>query len=67
MLAKRIVTILPDMSLDEILEVTQIYSISGLTSEENPYICNRPFLSPHHTITPVSLVGGGKNPKPRRN
>lgn len=67
MLAKRLVTILPDMSLNEILEVTQIYSISGLTSENNPYIFTRPFLSPHHTITPVSLVGGGKNPKPRRN
>ena len=67
MLAKRLVTILPDMSLEEILEVTKIYSISGLTSEKNPYIMQRPFLSPHHTITPVSLVGGGKNPKPRRN
>ncbi len=67
MLAKRLVTILPDMSLDEILEVTQIYSILGLTSEKKPYIFTRPFLSPHHTITSVSLVGGGKNPKPRRN
>ena len=67
MLAKRLVTILPDMSLDEILEVTKIYSILGLTSERNPYITKRPFLSPHHTITAVSLVGGGKIPKPRRN
>ena len=52
------------MTIDEMLEVTKIYSIVGLTSKEMPLISNRPFRSPHHTVTPVSLVGGGKNPKP---
>ena len=64
MLARRIPTILPDMTIDEVLEVTKIYSIVGLTSKETPLISNRPFRSPHHTVTTVSLVGGGKNPKP---
>ena len=64
MLARRIPTILPDMAIDEMLEVTKIYSIVGLTSKEAPLIANRPFRSPHHTVTAVSLVGGGKNPKP---
>ena len=64
MLARRITTILPDMTIDEMLEVTKIYSIVGLTSKEAPLIANRPFRSPHHTVTAVSLVGGGKNPKP---
>lgn len=64
MLARRIPTILPDMTIDEMLEVTKIYSIVGLTSKEAPLIANRPFRSPHHTVTAVSLVGGGKTPKP---
>jgi magnesium chelatase family protein len=67
MLAKRLPTILPDMKLDEALEITKIYSILGLTGSEEPLIKKRPFRSPHHTITPVSLVGGGRNPKPRRD
>ena len=67
MLARRVPTILPNMIFEEALEVTKIYSILGLTSEETPLITTRPFRSPHHNITPVSLVGGGKNPKPRRN
>lgn len=66
MLAKRLLTILPDMKLDEAFEVTKIYSILGLISAEEPLIKQRPFRSPHHTVTPVSLVGGGRNPKPRR-
>lgn len=52
------------MKLEEALEVTKIYSIVGLTEEEEPLITKRPFQSPHHTITPVSLVGGGRTPKP---
>ena len=64
MLARRLSTILPDMKLEEALEVTKIYSILGLTSNENPLMVKRPFRSPHHTITPVSFVGGGRNPKP---
>ena len=67
MLARRLPTILPDMSLEEKLEVTKIYSILGLTSEQQPLITQRPFRSPHHNITPISLIGGGRNPKPRRN
>lgn len=64
MLARRLPTILPDMKLEQALEVTKIYSILGLTSNENPLMVKRPFRSPHHTITPVSLIGGGRNPKP---
>lgn len=65
MLAKRIPTILPNINFEEMMEITKIYSIAGLTSKENPIICARPFRSPHHTITQVSLVGGGRKPKPR--
>ena len=65
MLAKRLPTILPDMSLEESLEVTKIYSILGLTSTQNPWIYRRPFRNPHDTITPVALIGGGRNSKPR--
>ena len=65
MIAKRLPSILPDLSFEEALEVTKIHSISGLTSENNPIILSRPFRSPHHTITQTSLVGGGKIPKPR--
>ena len=67
MIAKRIPTILPDLSFEECLEITKIHSISGYLSEKNPIITTRPFRAPHHTISPVSLVGGGKYPKPRRN
>lgn len=64
MLAKRLPSILPDMTWEEMLDVTKIYSIEGLTSEKNPIISTRPFRSPHHTITATSLVGGGRNPRP---
>lgn len=64
MLAKRIPTILPDLSFEEALEVTKIHSIAGLLSEEKPIILTRPFRSPHHTVSSASLVGGGKIPKP---
>ena len=66
MLARRLPTILPDLSFNEALEISKIYSIVGLTSKETPLILKRPFRSPHHTITAVSLVGGGKIPKPGR-
>lgn len=65
MLARRLPTILPDLTFEEALEVTKIHSISGLLSEETPLIYTRPFRSPHHTITETSLVGGGRIPKPR--
>lgn len=67
MLARRLPSILPNIKLEEALEITKIYSILGLIGAKEPLIHKRPFRSPHHTITPVSLVGGGKNPKPRRN
>ena len=67
MLAKRFPSILPDISFEEALEVTKIHSVAGLLSEENPIIMTRPFKSPHHTITTTSLIGGGRNPKPRRS
>lgn len=67
MLARRLPTIMPELKLEEALEVTKIYSILGLTSTQKPLIMQRPFRNPHHTITPASLVGGGANPKPRRN
>lgn len=67
MLARRMPTILPDITFEEALEVTKIHSIAGLLTEEKPLIATRPFRSPHHTITPTALIGGGRNPKPRRN
>lgn len=64
MLARRLPSILPDIQFEEALEVTKIHSIAGLLSEKRPMILKRPFRSPHHTITPASLIGGGKIPKP---
>lgn len=64
MLARRFPTILPQMSFEEALEVTKIYSIAGLLPKGTPLITTRPFRAPHHTISTVSLVGGGKYPKP---
>jgi len=59
MLAERIPTIMPQMTMEEILETTVIYSIAGLLSEETPCISTRPFRQPHHTITKAGLLGGG--------
>ena len=64
MLAQRLITILPDLSYDESLEITKIYSVSGLLDEKNPIITKRPFRTPHHSITQTSLIGGGRIPKP---
>lgn len=64
MLAKRLPTILPDMTLDEMLEVTKVHSISGLLSTNQALVTTRPFRSPHHTASNISLVGGGTMPKP---
>lgn len=65
MLANRIPTILPNLNFDECMEITKIHSIAGKLSKENPIIKQRPFRAPHHTITQVALIGGGKYPKPR--
>ena len=67
MLARRIPSILPDLTFEEALEITKIHSISGKLTQKCPLITTRPFRSPHHTITTSSLVGGGRIPKPRRN
>lgn len=64
MLARTMPTILPEMTLDESLEVTKIYSVSGLLPAAEPLIKTRPFRSPHHTASGTSLVGGGAWPKP---
>lgn len=63
MMAKRIKTILPDLTFDEALEITKIYSISGNMQDEF-LITKRPFRSPHHTISANALIGGGRIPKP---
>lgn len=64
LLSKCFRTILPDMTIEESLEVTRIYSVAGLTSKDLPLITQRPFRSPHHTSSQVALVGGGGIPKP---
>lgn len=64
MLAKRLSTILPEMTMEESLETTNVYSISGMLSPNSPLITKRPFRSPHHTISGVGLVGGGSIPQP---
>ena len=67
MLARRIPTILPDMTFEEALEVTKIHSVAGNIETEEGLITKRPFRTPHHTISTTSMVGGGRIPKPRRN
>ena len=64
MLAKRLPSILPPLSLSESLETTQIHSIAGKLSRDTSLISQRPFRAPHHTISQVALVGGGNNPQP---
>lgn len=64
MLAKRVATILPDLTFEEAIEITKIYSVSGKMSQQNPIINSRQYRAPHYTITPVALIGGGKIPKP---
>ena len=63
MLARRLPTILPEMTYDEMIEVTRVYSAAGLLAGSGP-VSTRPFRSPHHTVTDAGLVGGGSVPKP---
>ncbi|MBU4486285.1 MAG: YifB family Mg chelatase-like AAA ATPase [Candidatus Delongbacteria bacterium] len=64
MLSKRFATILPNLTLNEALETTKIYSVAGLLPHEKGIIATRPFRSPHHSISDSALVGGGRFPKP---
>lgn len=64
MMAKRLPSILPPLSLAESLETTQIHSVAGKLSRDTSLITQRPFRSPHHTISQVALTGGGLNPQP---
>ena len=64
MLARRLPSILPEMSADEALEVTKIYSVAGLLDDEAGIVTARPFRAPHHTISQVALCGGGSSPRP---
>ncbi|MEO7522875.1 MAG: YifB family Mg chelatase-like AAA ATPase [Ferruginibacter sp.] len=64
MLAKRLPTILPPLTLQEALETTKIHSVAGKLPENATFVSKRPFRSPHHTISDVALVGGGGNPQP---
>ncbi len=64
MLARRLPSILPDMSFEEALETTKIYSVTGLLKEHSSLFATRPFRSPHHTVSDAGLIGGGAIPKP---
>lgn len=64
MLARRIATILPELTLDESIETTKIFSVTNTLEGDNVLVTRRPFRSPHHTISDVGLIGGGSMPKP---
>ena len=64
MLSKRLPSILPDMTWEESLEVSQVYSVMGQLTSKEPLVTRRPFRSPHHTISNAGLAGGGTNPRP---
>jgi magnesium chelatase family protein len=64
MLAKRLPSILPDMTRREALEATEVHSVLGLTSKEQPLLTQRPFRAPHHTVSIMGLTGGGSPPRP---
>ena len=64
MLAKRLSSILPEMSREEVLQTTEVHSVAGMTSGRRPVIAERPFRSPHHTVSATAMTGGTSSPKP---
>jgi magnesium chelatase family protein len=64
MISRRLVTILPDLTLNEALETTKIHSVAGMLEKRTPLLATRPFRSPHHTISDAGLIGGGAYPRP---
>lgn len=64
MISKRLPSILPEMTWNEALQVTEIYSVLGMLTPDSPMVLQRPFCSPHHTISNAGLIGGGTNPRP---
>ena len=64
MLARRLPSILPAPTLDEILEITRIHSVAGQLDKSKPLLAQRPFRSPHHSASTAGIIGGGKNPRP---
>lgn len=64
MMSKRLPGILPDMTREEMLRSTEIYSVAGLTSKTDPIVSARPFRAPHHTVSPTAVSGGGTVPRP---
>lgn len=64
MMARRLATILPDLTLEEAIETTKVFSTAGLMPEQTPLLVSRPFRSPHHTVSDAGLIGGGQVPRP---
>lgn len=64
LLARTLPGVLPELTRDEVLEVTELYSVAGLLTAQHPLVRQRPFRSPHHTASEVSVVGGGSSPRP---
>ena len=64
MMAKRMASILPDLTFKEALEITKVYSIAGILPNGTSIVNTRPFRAPHHTASSPSIIGGGRNPKP---
>jgi magnesium chelatase family protein len=64
MMARRLPTIMPDLTLDEAIETTKIFSTAGLLPQAMPLLVTRPFRSPHHTVSDAGLIGGGQIPRP---